>query len=49
MTVATGALKLTTTTGDRPIGKIVRIAGEQGVPTGFMWVRLSPHVYAVTA
>jgi predicted RecA/RadA family phage recombinase len=49
ITAADGTLKFSSTTGDRPLGKITRIAGNEGVPTGIMWVRISPFTYAVTA
>lgn len=49
ITAATGALTATAGVGNRPFGKVQRIPGDEGVPTGIMWVRIAPFTYAVTA
>lgn len=49
ITAADGTLSATAGTGKRMLGKVARIPGDEGVPTGIMWVRIAPFTYAATA
>lgn len=49
ITDATGALAAAGATGLRQFGKCTREEGSEGVPTGFMWVRISPYTHAAVA
>lgn len=46
---ATDALALAGGVGLRELGRITRVAGDEGVPTGYLWCRISPSVRAVAA
>jgi len=48
ITAADGTLSLAAGVGKREFGKVTRIQGELGVPTGKMWVKISPYSHAVT-
>lgn len=49
ITVASDVLAAAAGTGLRPLGKVTRAQGAEGVPTGFMWVRIAPFAWSATA
>ena len=49
ITDASGVRAAAGGTGLRQLGKVTRAQGAEGVPTGFMWVRIAPFSWAAAA